>query len=157
MTLAAEPSFVHETLQKTKSEDTSVFWTEKFGTVTLIYKSEIKDQKAETTTNPPSPVLAGDTSFIKEASIDETTYELTPFREEGTYSDNRHPDEIKWSKSLIADAKRRDFTINCLYYFHANLETRDKGQGQRDNINSQSTDHKAQLNDDVETQHLASK
>ncbi len=46
----------------------------------------------------------------------ETNYEFTPFREESGYADHRHPDEIMWSDSLIADAKRRDFTINCLYY-----------------------------------------
>ncbi len=41
---------------------------------------------------------------------------MTPFREESGYADNRHPDSIKRSQSLIADAKRRDFTINCIYY-----------------------------------------
>lgn len=44
-------------------------------------------------------------------------YELTPFRQETTYSDNRHPDEIVWSDSLVEDAKRREFTISCMYYF----------------------------------------
>lgn len=44
------------------------------------------------------------------------TYELTPLREEGVYSDVRHPDELRWSDSLVADAKRRDFTMNCIYY-----------------------------------------
>ena len=47
---------------------------------------------------------------------DDITFELTPFREEGGYEDHRHPDEIKWSSSLLSDAKRRDFTINCIYY-----------------------------------------
>lgn len=43
-------------------------------------------------------------------------YEITPFRCEGGYQDFRHPWEIQWSKSLLDDAKRRDFTINCIYY-----------------------------------------
>ena len=43
-------------------------------------------------------------------------FEITPFREEWTYSDSRHPDELKWTSSLIKDSIRRDFTINCLYY-----------------------------------------
>jgi len=30
--------------------------------------------------------------------------------------DNRHPEEIKWVDDLISDSKRRDFTINSLYY-----------------------------------------
>ncbi len=43
-------------------------------------------------------------------------YEITPFRQEWGYEDFRHPWEIQWSDSLLDDAKRRDFTINCLYY-----------------------------------------
>jgi tRNA nucleotidyltransferase (CCA-adding enzyme) len=44
------------------------------------------------------------------------SYEITPFRQEWGYEDFRHPWEIQWSDSLLDDAKRRDFTINCLYY-----------------------------------------
>lgn len=43
-------------------------------------------------------------------------YELTPFRTETEYTDNRHPDTIERSDDLLQDAKRRDFTINSLYY-----------------------------------------
>lgn len=46
-------------------------------------------------------------------------YEITPFREESGYSDARHPDSIVWSNSLLADAGRRDFTINAMYYSRA--------------------------------------
>ncbi len=45
----------------------------------------------------------------------ELNYEITPFRTEGGYEDFRHPEEITRSSSLLADSKRRDFTINCLY------------------------------------------
>lgn len=40
--------------------------------------------------------------------------EVTPFRLEGKYTDNRHPDEIKWSEKLEDDLKRRDFTVNAM-------------------------------------------
>lgn len=43
-------------------------------------------------------------------------YEITPFRTETKYSDWRHPDEVIWSDDIILDSKRRDFTINCIYY-----------------------------------------
>lgn len=43
-------------------------------------------------------------------------YEITPFRTETTYSDGRHPDDVVRSDSLLEDSKRRDFTINCIYY-----------------------------------------
>jgi len=41
-------------------------------------------------------------------------YEITTFRTEHGYSDNRRPDEVKWGKSLKEDVVRRDFTINAL-------------------------------------------
>lgn len=43
-------------------------------------------------------------------------YEVTTFRVEGPYKDYRHPSKVKFIKSAEADAKRRDFTINALFY-----------------------------------------
>lgn len=40
--------------------------------------------------------------------------EVTPYRLEGQYSDRRHPDEIKFAKTLAEDLARRDFTINAM-------------------------------------------
>ena len=48
---------------------------------------------------------------------DEIKYELTPFRTESWYKDVRHPDEITRSDDILLDSARRDFTINCIYYF----------------------------------------
>lgn len=42
--------------------------------------------------------------------------EITPYRTEGSYSDNRRPDEISFSDSIHEDVKRRDFTINAFAY-----------------------------------------
>src|SRR3989338_2100320 len=42
--------------------------------------------------------------------------EVTPYREEGKYSNQRHPDEIRWAKTLADDLKRRDFTMNAIAY-----------------------------------------
>lgn len=44
------------------------------------------------------------------------TVEITPFRRETTYSDNRHPDSVTFSESLDEDLSRRDFTMNALAY-----------------------------------------
>jgi len=41
-------------------------------------------------------------------------YEITTFRTEQGYSDNRRPDSVTWGKSLEEDMKRRDFTINAM-------------------------------------------
>lgn len=76
----------------------SIFKTDKFWTITIVDKKK------------------------------SCQYEITPFREEWTYSDNRHPDELKWTKNLISDSWRRDFTINCMYYsyFENNWENSDR-------------------------------
>ena len=47
----------------------------------------------------------------------ERSYQLTPLRTEWDYEDFRHPWEITWSNDLLLDAKRRDFSINAMYYF----------------------------------------
>ena len=41
--------------------------------------------------------------------------EITTFRVEESYDDFRHPNKIRFVKSLNEDYKRRDFTINAIY------------------------------------------
>jgi tRNA nucleotidyltransferase/poly(A) polymerase len=41
-------------------------------------------------------------------------FEITTFRTEHGFSDSRHPDEVKWGKSLEEDLERRDFTVNAI-------------------------------------------
>ena len=43
-------------------------------------------------------------------------YEITTFRVDGTYSDNRHPDSVSFTSSLEEDLARRDFTMNAIAY-----------------------------------------
>ncbi|TSC94080.1 MAG: poly(A) polymerase [Parcubacteria group bacterium Licking1014_1] len=40
--------------------------------------------------------------------------EITTYRYEAKYSDKRHPDEVKYAKTLEEDLSRRDFTINAM-------------------------------------------
>ncbi|MGN0538381.1 MAG: CCA tRNA nucleotidyltransferase [Candidatus Fimenecus sp.] len=42
--------------------------------------------------------------------------EITTYRSEGEYSDNRHPDSVSFSRSLRDDVIRRDFTMNGVAY-----------------------------------------
>lgn len=44
----------------------------------------------------------------------ERPYEITTYRTEHGYSDARHPDVVKWGKSLTEDLARRDFAINAM-------------------------------------------
>src|SRR3990167_2480654 len=85
--MAGDPKKIYTHIDK---KDLSHFMTEKFGTITLI---------------PKDPKNKG------------VQYELTPLRTEGKYDDYRHPSDIQWSDNILDDAKRRDFTINCVYYF----------------------------------------
>jgi len=54
--------------------------------------------------------------------------EITTYRSEAKYTDKRHPDEIKFAKTIEEDLARRDFTVNaialCLGHanWHANLK-----------------------------------
>src|SRR3989338_1821818 len=40
--------------------------------------------------------------------------EITTFRAEGKYTDKRHPDEVRFAKTLEEDLSRRDFTVNAI-------------------------------------------
>ncbi|MDP3778907.1 MAG: HD domain-containing protein [bacterium] len=40
--------------------------------------------------------------------------EVTTYRNEGKYTDKRHPDEVNYAKTLDEDLSRRDFTINAM-------------------------------------------
>lgn len=42
--------------------------------------------------------------------------EITTFRTEGAYSDNRHPDAVAFVSELALDLSRRDFTVNAMAY-----------------------------------------
>ena len=42
------------------------------------------------------------------------TTEVATFRSDGAYSDGRHPDGVRYTRSAEEDVKRRDFTINGL-------------------------------------------
>lgn len=43
-------------------------------------------------------------------------FEVTTYRIDGTYSDNRRPDSVEFTNDLYEDLKRRDFTINAMAY-----------------------------------------
>lgn len=45
-------------------------------------------------------------------------YEITTYRLDGEYSDNRHPDSVSFTRKLSDDLSRRDFTVNAMCYNH---------------------------------------
>ena len=49
--------------------------------------------------------------------------EITTYRIDGSYSDNRHPDTVRFTRSLQEDLARRDFTVNALAYHPLPIST----------------------------------
>ena len=43
-------------------------------------------------------------------------YEITTFRTDGRYSDNRRPDSVNFVSDIRGDLARRDFTVNAMAY-----------------------------------------
>lgn len=46
--------------------------------------------------------------------------EVTTFRVDGGYSDGRHPDSVRFTRTLREDLSRRDFTVNAMAYSEKN-------------------------------------
>ncbi len=85
-----------------------------FGTVTVI------DLAADET-------LRDVTHVTKPEEVQVTTY-----RSEGIYSDNRRPDTVTYETQLEKDLERRDFTINAMAYNPHNGQIIDIFKGQSD-------------------------
>ena len=48
--------------------------------------------------------------------IDELPLEITTYRIDGDYIDNRHPENVTFSRNIADDLSRRDFTVNAMAY-----------------------------------------
>lgn len=87
----------------------------------LILKRIPKDWDLTTNATPEQIIPLFTKTFYENSFgtvgvvLDEkTTVEVTPYRIESSYSDNRHPDKVLFSNILEDDLQRRDFTINAL-------------------------------------------
>lgn len=63
--------------------------------------------------------------------IDKEAFEVTTYRTDGTYSDNRRPEDVEFVTNITEDLSRRDFTINALAY-NDKVGLIDKFNGQND-------------------------
>ncbi len=63
--------------------------------------------------------------------IDGIAFEITTYRTDGTYSDNRHPDKVAFASSIEEDLARRDFTVNAIAY-HPRIGLVDPFNGHND-------------------------
>jgi poly(A) polymerase/tRNA nucleotidyltransferase (CCA-adding enzyme) len=69
--------------------------------------------------------------IFEEESLDSNVREIqvTTYRTEGNYSDNRHPDSVSFSKDILEDLSRRDFTMNAVALNPINNEIIDPFHG----------------------------
>jgi tRNA nucleotidyltransferase/poly(A) polymerase len=58
--------------------------------------------------------------------------EITTFRREGRYVSRRRPEEVTYINDYLEDSKRRDFTVNAMYYDPLTKQIFDPQNGQRD-------------------------
>ena len=94
------------------------------GAVRDILLSKNPDDFDVTTSATPEELLEifGEKNFhptgIKHGTVtiveDGFPVEITTFRVDGDYTDSRHPDEVRFTRSLKEDVMRRDFTINAM-------------------------------------------
>jgi poly(A) polymerase/tRNA nucleotidyltransferase (CCA-adding enzyme) len=100
VTTNAKPEEVQALFTKTVYEN-------RFGTVAVCLAKE----KSELTHE--------ETRQLSEQGSESTKYdivEVTTYRKESEYSNNRHPDSVSFAETLEEDLERRDFTINAMAY-----------------------------------------
>ena len=92
----------------------------------LLLGVEPKDWDIATLANPKQIQKIFPKSFCDNefGTVNVEGVEITPFRTEEKYTDKRHPDSVKWVKTIEEDLSRRDFTINAIAIRIQNSEFR---------------------------------
>ncbi|MGB7624147.1 MAG: HDIG domain-containing metalloprotein [Terriglobia bacterium] len=80
----------------------------------------------------PNTVAVGEQFGVVIVILNNIHFEVATFRAEGSYSDGRHPDQVRYSNSPEEDAKRRDFTLNALFYDPVEGKLLDFHEGRQD-------------------------
>ena len=114
---------VRDILRKTKPEDWDIATNAKPKEIQKLFPKSFYENKFLTVTVQTKS---------KEKSLKEV--EITTYRSEAKYSDKRHPDEVKFAKTIKEDLSRRDFTVNAiaLAITGKKYEIQDPFDGQKD-------------------------
>ena len=66
----------------------------------------------------PTGIKHGTVTVIVSDTSGTETYEVTTFRIDGEYKDNRRPEKVVFVRDVSEDLARRDFTVNAMAYDH---------------------------------------
>ncbi|HUD04956.1 MAG TPA: HD domain-containing protein [Patescibacteria group bacterium] len=90
----------------------------------LLLKRKIKDWDLTTNATPEQIVKVFPNGFYDnefgtvgvpvKIGEEDHVVEITTYRTETAYKDNRHPEKVSWGKTLEEDLGRRDFTVNAI-------------------------------------------
>jgi poly(A) polymerase len=80
----------------------------------------------------PGAIHVGESFGVARVPSHDHWYEVATFRTDGVYLDGRHPEKVSYSEDPETDAKRRDFTVNALFYDPLKNEVLDFVGGQND-------------------------
>ena len=115
------------------------FYENDFGTVGIVNDEVVSQVTELSETINYNPYAYEEVSQETKEKLDKKAIleslkvvEVTPYRTESVYSDNRRPDSIEFAKTLAEDLKRRDFTINALAYDPVSREITDLYSGVTD-------------------------
>ncbi|GDX61761.1 HDIG domain-containing protein [Candidatus Levyibacteriota bacterium] len=117
------PQYIHNILKKFEKNNFRIFLVG--GCVrNLLLKRAIADWDLATNATPQEMLQIFPDGFYEnqfgtvgipiEADNQKSIVEITTFRTEGEYKNNRHPGKIVWGKTIEEDLQRRDFTINAI-------------------------------------------
>jgi tRNA nucleotidyltransferase (CCA-adding enzyme) len=95
------------------------FYENEYGTVGVVTVSEQEENEIKLKIENELKTLNLDSEEINlkiKQEVKKSIVEVTPFRIEADYEDNRHPSKISWGQDINQDLKRRDFTCNAIAY-----------------------------------------
>ncbi|MFO7870249.1 MAG: CCA tRNA nucleotidyltransferase [Kiritimatiellia bacterium] len=79
----------------------------------------------------PGSVPVGKAFAVVKAPLEEAWFEVAAFRRDDTYADGRHPVSVSPAEPEV-DARRRDFTINAMFYDPVKDRLHDYAGGKND-------------------------
>lgn len=97
----------------------------------MLMKREISDYDIATNARPDEMKKVFSDLKLIETGIKHGTvtvlyngisFEITTYRNDGEYTDNRHPDSVRFANSLKDDVSRRDFTVNSIAWSDSGIK-----------------------------------